>query len=77
MSLSPKNSVSDKPGFRVPGLRYEFEVGWAAAPHPDKAWKGGEDAMYVSKNVLVVADGVSAWSKIGVDAGIYSRRLVE
>lgn len=55
--------------------KYEFEVAWAAAPHPAKAWKGGEDAIFVTPNVLVVADGVSAWSKVGIDAGIYARRL--
>ena len=52
-------------------------MAWGLAPHPDKAWKGGEDAIFTSKNVLVVADGVSAWAKIGVDAGFYARRLVQ
>jgi hypothetical protein len=32
--------------------------------------------MFASPNVLVVADGVSAWSRMGIDAGIYARRLV-
>ena len=56
--------------------RYEFKMAWGSAPHPDKVWKGGEDAFFVSKNILVVADGVGGWSKIGIDAGIYSRRLI-
>ena len=56
--------------------RYEFKVAWGALPHPEKAWKGGEDAVYAAKNALVVADGVSGWSKMGIDAGIYSRKLL-
>ena len=27
--------------------------------------------------MIVVADGVSAWAKIGIDAGIYARRLIQ
>ena len=55
--------------------RYEFKVAWGAVPHPDKAWKGGEDATFASNNVLVMADGVSGWSKMGIDSGVYSRKL--
>lgn len=39
--------------------------------------KGGEDAVFVSKNVLVVADGVGSWKDWGVDPGIYSKKLIE
>lgn len=56
--------------------RYEFKVGWGCAPHPDKVWKGGEDALFVSKNILIVADGVGGWSRLGIDSGAYSRRLI-
>jgi len=30
-------------------------------PHLDKKNTGGEDAIYISKNVLAIADGVSGW----------------
>ncbi len=39
-------------------------------------WKGGEDALFVSKNILLVADGVGGWSRMGIDSGVYARRLV-
>jgi len=51
-------------------------LAWGSAPHPDKAWKGGEDALYVSKNILIIADGVGGWSKLGIDSGEYSRKLI-
>ena len=35
--------------------------------------KGGEDAYYASKTLLIVADGVGGWESQGVDPGIYSR----
>jgi protein phosphatase PTC7 len=56
--------------------RYEFKLAWGLAPHPDKVWKGGEDALYVSKNILIVADGVGGWSRMGIDSGVYARRLI-
>lgn len=56
--------------------RYEFKLGWGCAPHPDKVWKGGEDALFVSKNIMIVADGVGGWSRLGIDSGAYSRRLI-
>jgi hypothetical protein len=31
-------------------------------PHPDKKDSGGEDAVFISKNILAIADGVSGWS---------------
>lgn len=44
-------------------------------PHPEKAAKGGEDAIYTSSNVLFIADGVGGWSESGVDPAVYSKRL--
>ena len=46
-------------------------------PHPAKAYKGGQDAIYASKNLLVVADGVGGWADSGVDPGLYSKKLCE
>lgn len=44
-------------------------------PHPEKADKGGEDAIFTSPNVLFIADGVGGWSDSGVDPALYSKRL--
>lgn len=44
-------------------------------PHPEKAYKGGEDALFVSDNLIVVADGVGGWADQGVDPGLYSKKL--
>jgi protein phosphatase PTC7 len=51
-------------------------LAWGSAPHPDKVWKGGEDALFVSKNVIVIADGVGGWIKHGIDSGEYARKLI-
>ena len=42
-------------------------------PHPEKVHKGGEDAFYVSDQILCVADGVGGWAKYGIDPGFYSK----
>ena len=54
-----------------------FSTGCCMVPHPDKLYKGGEDACYISpdERVLAVFDGVGAWSNIGVDPGLYSKNL--
>jgi protein phosphatase PTC7 len=44
-------------------------------PHKDKAYKGGEDAFYISDSLLVVADGVGGWAKKGIDPGLFSKEL--
>ena len=53
----------------------------ACSPHPEKRAKGGEDAHFVrmsaSGGALGVADGVGGWKEYGVDAGLYSRRLLQ
>ena len=46
-------------------------------PHPDKAYKGGEDAGFVSEKLLAVADGVGGWAESGVDPALYSKKLIE
>ncbi len=46
-------------------------------PHPEKAHKGGEDAYYVSSNILAVADGVGGWADQGIDPGLYSKKLCD
>lgn len=58
-------------------FKYKFLHGAHMIPHPEKAYKGGEDAMFASENVLVVADGVGGWADQGVDPGLYSKKLCE
>ena len=57
--------------------KYFFKLAFAFAPHPHKVWKGGEDAIFVSKNIILVADGVGGWAKVGIDSGWYAIHLVE
>ncbi len=33
-------------------------------PHPEKAHKGGEDAIFTHEKMLVVADGVGGWADV-------------
>ena len=56
-------------------FKYKFNSGAHMIPHPAKAHKGGEDAMFVSDNVIVVADGVGGWADQGIDPGLYSKKL--
>lgn len=59
--------------------KLHLHTGASMKPHPDKVAKGGEDAYYVAENKmsLGVADGVGGWADIGVDAGEYSRMLMD
>ena len=61
----------------VKGLKYSFKSGWTILPHPEKEAKGGEDALWTSKQILVVADGVGGWAESGIDPGLYSKKLVK
>lgn len=58
-------------------FKFKFLHGSHMIPHPEKAYKGGEDAMFTSDNLLVVADGVGGWADQGVDPGLYSKKLCE
>ncbi len=55
-----------------------FEFGNCLIPHPDKADRGGEDALFTSDemNALGVSDGVGGWYFRGVNPGIYARELM-
>lgn len=57
--------------------RYKFEHSFHMSPHPEKAYKGGEDAVFTSDNVLLVADGVGGWVESGIDPALYSKRLAK
>lgn len=52
--------------------------GAASIPHPDKEYRGGEDAYFIHSSgfCMGVADGVGGWAEIGVDPGLYSRELM-
>ena len=53
-----------------------FKSGSTISPHPDKAYKGGEDALAVKQRMISVADGVGGWSSHGVDVAKYSKQLM-
>ena len=64
-----KSSVSS------PITKNHFTYSQFVIPHPDKVYKGGEDAYYSSSKVLAVADGVGGWARHGVDPALYSKKL--
>jgi len=43
---------------------------------PTKANQKGEDAMFASQSAIGIADGVGAWSSMGIDAGLFARQLM-
>lgn len=57
---------------------YKFLSGVAAIPHPEKKGEG-EDSYFISEcgYGIGVADGVGGWSEHGIDAGEYSRELMQ
>lgn len=55
----------------------KFSSGLCMVPHPDKAYKGGEDAACATERLLAVADGVGGWADQGVDPALYSKSLIQ
>ncbi|KAJ1298411.1 hypothetical protein BS78_01G451000 [Paspalum vaginatum] len=52
--------------------------GAAMLPHPSKVRTGGEDAYFIAcDGWFGVADGVGQWSFEGINAGLYSRELMD
>jgi hypothetical protein len=53
-------------------------TGAALLPHPDKAYRGGEDWYFIAghQQAFGVADGVGGWAEVGVDAGAYARSIM-
>mmetsp|Transcript_1884 Transcript_1884/g.3297 ORF Transcript_1884/g.3297 Transcript_1884/m.3297 type:complete len:450 (-) Transcript_1884:139-1488(-) len=70
-SSTPLTEYASKPPL-------QFVFGTHMIPHPDKAYRGGEDALFVSTdfNAAGVADGVGGWSNQGIDPGLFSRQLM-
>lgn len=54
-----------------------FRYGSSNIPHPQKRYKGGEDAWFVEEDLMVVADGVGGWEAHGIDSGLFSKQLVK
>lgn len=53
-----------------------MKSGAVIIPHPEKAYKGGEDALAVHERMITVADGVGGWANEGVDVAKYSKQLM-
>ena len=49
---------------------------WCCIPHPAKAHRGGEDAVFVTPWSVGCADGVGGWAARGIDSGLYARGLM-
>ena len=60
---------SENKGFRI-------RHGFCMIPHLKKISRGGEDAIRVLNNLVVIADGVGGWNVKGVDPSLFSRQLV-
>jgi len=52
-----------------------FHYGANLTPHPEKVYKGGEDAYFANNYVLAVADGVGGNALSGIDPSEYSKTL--
>lgn len=52
-------------------------ISGAMIPHPDKVCSGGEDAYFIETDCFGVFDGVGSWGEVGVNPGLYSRRLAQ
>jgi protein phosphatase PTC7 len=48
----------------------------SSIPHSSKRSEG-EDAYFITSSAVGVADGVGGWLAYGVDAGLYSRKLMQ
>ncbi|CCW60536.1 unnamed protein product [Phytomonas sp. EM1] len=50
--------------------------GVCCIPHPQKAYRGGEDAFFSHPYGISVADGVGGYSEQGVDPAVYTRNVM-
>ena len=65
----PQRAYADSKG-------YKFHIGSYMIPHPEKAYKGGEDSLSARSNFMAVCDGVGGWANRGIDTGRYSKQLM-
>lgn len=50
--------------------------GVCAIPHPQKAYRGGEDAFFAHGKGIGVADGVGGYASHGIDPALYTRNVM-
>ncbi|CAI2377315.1 unnamed protein product [Moneuplotes crassus] len=53
-----------------------LKSGATVKPHPDKEYKGGEDALVIKERMISVEDGVGGWTEAGYDVAKYSKQLM-
>eukprot|EP01045_Picozoa_sp_COSAG04_P015012 COSAG04_NODE_1161_length_8022_cov_6.963019_2_plen_209_part_00 len=58
------------------GNQSSLSSSWCCIPHPAKAHRGGEDAVFVTPWSVGCADGVGGWAARGIDSGLYARGLM-
>lgn len=51
--------------------------GACAIPHPEKAFRGGEDAFFSHPYGIGVADGVGGYARENIDPAIYTRNVMK
>lgn len=54
--------------------KFNYGVGWK--PHPNKIVTGGDDAHFVTDNLIVVADGVGTWTIGDVQSTDYPKKII-
>lgn len=62
---------------RIPLKLGFFNRAAVVQPHPDKVYKGGEDAYVACDELLAVADGVGGWKEKDIDPQAYARSLMK
>lgn len=48
-----------------------------AIPHPEKAYRGGEDAFFCHSRGIGVADGVGGYARENIDPAVYTRNVMK
>lgn len=76
-SASGSTTPASRDGGDDAGYTSKFVHAVSFLPHPDKG-EHGEDAYFISDNnqIAGVADGVGGWIEMGIDAGAFSRELM-
>lgn len=72
-------SVESTASSAATGLPLQFIAEATYLPAREKVKNGGrgEDAFFITKHAVGVADGVGGWADEGIDAGVYSRKVME
>jgi protein phosphatase PTC7 len=69
-------TISNSDNSNALAIHGYFKSASTMIPHPEKAYKGGEDALIVKDRMISVADGVGGWAHHGVDVAKYSKQLM-